>query len=208
MDGPPSDRTDGDEPARRGRPSVVDADAVVEAAIGLWSERGFAATGWSDLAAATGVSARTLMRHFGTRAAIAWVGLEAASDRLRDALASAAPDAPLADVLREAVAHSVSRSDFVRRLGSRWAHLVSTEPQLAASASPAYQAWEGIIAEYLGLREPGMPEPARRAVASAYQAAAHTALIGWASADGAGAPADAVDAALRWLSVSSSESPG
>ncbi len=186
---------------------MVDVDAVAEAAIELWSARGFSGTSWNDLATATGVSARTLMRHFPTRAAIAWVGLEAASDRLRDSLEAAQPGRPLADVLREAVVHSVSRSDFVRRLGSRWARLVSTEPQLAASAAPAYHAWEGIIAAHLGRAEPTMPEPARRAVASAYQAAAHTALIEWASADGASAPADAVDAALRWLAVAPSRSP-
>jgi AcrR family transcriptional regulator len=186
---------------------VVDAQAVAEAALTLWSERGFAATGWNDIADATGVSARTLMRHFPDRAAIAWVGLEEASERLRESLAASSPGAPPAHAVREAVVRSVSHDDFVRRLGSRWAHLVSTEPQLAASAAPAYRSWEGIIAAYLANRLPAMPEPARRAVATAYQAAAHTALVEWAADDGAADPADAVDAALRWLDIVVPEAP-
>lgn len=66
----------------RGRPSVVDHDAVAEAAILLWTERGYEQTTWRDLAEATGVSERTLLRHFQTRAAIAWTGVDAARERL------------------------------------------------------------------------------------------------------------------------------
>ena len=45
-------------PARRsrGRPSVINAEAVAAAALRLWSERGFEATGWRDIADRSGVS--------------------------------------------------------------------------------------------------------------------------------------------------------
>lgn len=183
----------------RGRPSVVDHDAVAEAAILLWTERGYEQTTWRDLAEATGVSERTLLRHFQTRAAIAWTGVDAARERLAAALAAAAPEEPLADVLRHAVVNSVSH-DSVRRLGSQWATLVSTEPELAAFGQRSNLPWTADLADYIAGRVPDAPRAVANAVAAAYEAASRSALIDWAAGD-AGDPADAVDAALRWLRV-------
>lgn len=178
---------------------MVDHDAVAEAAIVLWSERGYDGTTWRDLAEATGVSERTLLRHYQTRAAIAWTGVDAARERLASALAAAAADAPLADVLRHAVVRSVSH-DSVRRLGSRWATLVSTEPELAAFGQRSNLPWTADLADYIAARLPDAPRAVANAVAAAYEAASRSALVDWAASD-AGDPADAVDAALRWLRV-------
>src|SRR6478752_4444037 len=91
-------------PARgRGRPSVVDVDAIAEVAFELWSTRGYGATGWKELADATGVSSRTLMRHFGTRDRIAWAEVEAANERLADAIAVLPPDLPPAEAVRRVI---------------------------------------------------------------------------------------------------------
>lgn len=183
----------------RGRPSVVDHDAVAEAAILLWSERGYERTTWRDLAEATGVSERTLLRHYGTRAAIAWTGVDAARERLASALAAAGRDQPLADVLRSAVVRSVSH-DSVRRLGSRWARLVSTEPELAAFGQRSNLPWTADLAAYIAARLPGEPRSTANAIAAAYEAASRSALVDWAAA-GEGDPAAAVEAVLRRLSV-------
>lgn len=179
---------------------MVDHDAIAEAAILLWSDRGYDQTTWRDLAEATGVSERTLLRHFTTRAAIAWTGVDAARERLAVALAEAAPDEPLADVLRHAVVHSVSH-DSVRRLGSRWATLVSQEAELAAFGQRSNLPWTADLANYIAGRLPQAPRAVANAVASAYEAASRSALVDWAAADDGGDPGEAVDAALRWLRV-------
>lgn len=183
----------------RGRPSVVDHDAIAEAAILLWSERGYERTTWRDLAEATGVSERTLIRHYPSRAAVAWTGVDAARERLAAALADASADEPLGDVLRRAVVRSVSH-DSVRRLGSRWATLVSTEPELAAFGQRTNLPWTADLADYIAGRLPREPRAVANAVAAAYEAASRSALVDWAAGE-RGDPAEAVDAVLRVLRV-------
>ena len=79
-------------PRRPGRPSVLDTRAVSAGALRLWADRGFATTSWNDLAEATGISTRTLLRHFSSRSEIAWIGVAPATERLQSALGAAAPE--------------------------------------------------------------------------------------------------------------------
>ncbi|MGV9709048.1 TetR/AcrR family transcriptional regulator [Gordonia sp. NPDC003424] len=199
----PSDPTGNTSPARRGRgrPSILDAAAVSEAAIEAWSEQGFASTSWSDLSKRTGISTRTLIRHFPTKADIAWVGVDSATTRLRDALRATPPHTPLSTALREAVVESTSRHPQVRRVGHKWLRLISDEPELAARAQHAYQPWIDTIAEYIAQRIPEVPQAVCRALATAYQAVAFAALTEWADAGAVGDSADAVDEMLRWMPV-------
>ncbi|GAA1806392.1 helix-turn-helix domain-containing protein [Agromyces neolithicus] len=183
----------------RGRPSVVDVDAVAEAAFALWSERGYTATGWKELADATGVSTRTLMRHFGTRDRIAWAEVESANDRLVRSIAEMSPETPVSDAVRRAIVASVSHDAHVRRSAAAWFRLIASEPELAASAAAADRAWTGRLAEFLGSRLPGASAETCRALAAALQAATFAALTSWVEAGAEGDPADAVDQALAWI---------
>ncbi|MWB97117.1 TetR/AcrR family transcriptional regulator [Agromyces seonyuensis] len=185
----------------RGRPSVIDPDAVAEAALRLWAERGYAATGWKELAEATGVSARTLMRHYGTRDRIAWTEVESANGRLAGAIEHLDPDLPIAEALRRIVVASISHDPFMRSGVPAWVRLIASEPEFAATAAAANRAWTGLLEDFLDRRLPGAPRAARQAIAAAYEAATITALAAWADAGAAVEPADAVDAALRWLGV-------
>lgn len=196
MDSAPSDA-----PRRRGRPTVLDPEAVGTAALRLWSERGYAATSWDDIAAATGVSVRTLMRHFPTKAALAWVGVPAATRRLTDAFATLPLDAPLPDALRSAVVTSVSEEELVRRNGAAWQRIIAAEPELAASAARAYAPWSDALAREIARRRPGAPEAIYQAVAAAYREAAQGALREWAHSGAHGSPARAVDTVLRRLDI-------
>lgn len=186
-------------PRRPGRPSVLDTRAVSAGALRLWTDRGFATTNWNDLAEATGISTRTLLRHFSSRAEIAWLGVAPATDRLRDVLTGAAEDAPPALVVRTAIVESVSRDPRIHELAPAWLRLISSEPELAATAPRIYQPWIDTLSGYLARRLPGSPAAICRALATAYQSATFAALIEWAES-GAGADcADSVDRMLRWM---------
>lgn len=183
----------------RGRPSIVDGAAVAEAALALWSERGYAATGWKELAEATGVSARTLMRHFGTRDRIAWAEVASANGRLEQSIAEMDPAMPVAEAVRRAIVASVSHDAHVRRSAEAWFRLIASEPELAATAAAADHAWTGRLAEFLRHLLPGASAGTCRALAAALQAATFAALTSWVEAGGEGDPADAVEQTLAWF---------
>lgn len=184
----------------RGRPTVVDAEQIAEAALRLWLDRGYQDTGWQDIAAVTGVSTRTLMRRFGSRSNIPWVGVGAAADRLAASLA-ASTGLPTGVALRRAIVDSITHSAQVRRAGPDWLALVSGEPDLLLAAPRAYAPWTGAIADFIASRNPGAPSAICHALATAYQAAAFTALAEWVAAGSVGEPDEAVDHMLRWLDV-------
>ncbi|MFJ6095705.1 TetR/AcrR family transcriptional regulator [Williamsia muralis] len=180
---------------------MIDSGAVAEAAFRLWSAKGFTNTSWAELAEATGVSARTLLRHFPTKADIAWVGVAQATVRLRDALAETSAASPLADAIRAGVVSSVSHHPRVQRTNPAWLRLIADEPELIAMAPRAYRPWIEELAAFLGRRVPHAPPAVCRALASTYQAAAFAALTEWADSGARGDSADAVDTMLAWIDV-------
>ncbi|MFG2447054.1 TetR/AcrR family transcriptional regulator [Nocardia fluminea] len=189
------------QPAARrpGRPSVLDTGAVSVGALRLWTDRGFATTSWNDLAEATGISTRTLLRHFASRSEIAWLGVAPATERLRDALAGAAPEESPAVVVRSAIVESVSRDPRIQEMAPDWLRLISSEPELAATAPRIYRPWIDTLSGYLTGRLPDSPAAICRAIATAYQSATFAALIEWAESGAHGDCADSVDRMLRWM---------
>nr|WP_255495547.1 TetR family transcriptional regulator [Nocardia sp. GTS18] len=177
----------------------MDTAAVSAGALRLWTERGFAATGWNELAEATGVSTRTLLRHFSSRSDIAWIGVAPATERLRATLAGAAAEESPAVVVRTAIVESVSRDPRVQELAPDWLRLISSEPELAATAPRIYRPWIDTLSAYLADRLPNSPAAICRAIATAYQSATFAALIEWAESGAHGDCADSVDRMLRWM---------
>lgn len=188
-------------PRRRGRPSVLDTQAVAASALHLWSERGYTTTSWADLAEATGISTRTLLRHFSSRAEIAYLGVGPATSRLRAALDDASAGGDPAEVIRSAVVDSVSHDPRINRVAPDWLRLISAEPELAATAPIAYRPWIDTLASFISDRLPDAPMAICRALATAYQAAAFAALVEWAEAGADGDCADMVDEMLRWMDI-------
>lgn len=188
-------------PRRPGRPSVLDTQAVTASALHLWTERGYTTTSWADLAEATGISTRTLLRHFSSRAEIAYLGVGPATSRLRAALDNAPATGDPAEVIRAAVVDSVSHDPRINRVAPDWLRLISAEPDLAATAPLAYRPWIDTLADYISRRLPDAPAAICRALATAYQAAAFAALVEWAEAGADGDCADTVDEMLRWMDI-------
>lgn len=197
-------RAEATTPAKgRGRPSIVDAMAISEAAIALWHEHGYANTGWREISDATGVSTRTLMRHFSSRAELAWIGVQPATERMAAAAPLVPLDIPLGDALRQLISASVTRNPKVTALGPDFFSLVSSEPEIAALAPSAHNPWITEVASFIAARRPDLPPAITRAIATAYQSALFAALTEWAENGDTrtGDAVDTVDAMLAHLGL-------
>lgn len=185
-------------PVRRGRPSVIDRDKVAATALRLWHENGFDATRWEDLAAATGVSARTLVRRYGSQTAMLDVSIDRAVAQLHASLA-ASPTADISTALADAITGIVG--DDSHPGASMWATVIAREPALQTWLRTGYQPWIDAIATAIRDRRPDIDAAAAESIAAAFEAATSSALLRWA-ADGAdGSSADRVRTALRWLTL-------
>ena len=144
---------DGSAPAagpalRRGRPPSTSARALEVIALDLFGRRGFEQTTVDQIAAAAGVSRRTFFRYFDSKTAVLWGSFDAEVARLATALAAAPADVPLMEAVRMAVV-SVNRyrAEDVPELRAR-IDLIASVPELAASASVHYDAWERAAIEF------------------------------------------------------------
>ncbi len=183
-----------------GRPTTVDRIAVGATALRLWDEHGFDQVTWADIATATGISQRTILRHFTAKEDLAWVAVADATKVLTDTFESARADAPVSEVVSRAVAHSIVAHQEHSGDGALWLRLVSEEAALRASAAAAYQPWVSTLSSYIATRFPAMPAAACRGIASAYQTTAFEALMTAAETDASPAEqADAVARALSWM---------
>lgn len=143
-------------PARRGRPRGTSARSLELIALRLFTEQGFHETTVDQIAAAAGVSRRTFFRYFDAKSQVLWSEFDTEVATIRATLAGMSEDLPVMDAVRRAViAVNHYRAEDVPELRMRM-HLISTVPELAASATVHYDAWERAIAEFVG-RRAGQP---------------------------------------------------
>lgn len=122
------------------------------AALRLFAERGFDETTVDDIAAAAGVSRRTFFRYFDSKVAVLWHDFDREVDAIRDALAGAAPDAPVMEAVRRAVVGvNRYRVEDIPELRRRM-QLVASVPAIHASSAVHYDAWERTITEFVARR--------------------------------------------------------
>jgi len=188
-------------PARRGRPRGTSPRTLELIALRLFTEKGFHETTVDEIAAAAGVSRRTFFRYYDAKSSVLWHEFDREVATIRATLADAPSDVPVMDAVRSAViaANHYHASD-VPELRMRM-HLVSTVPELAASATIHYDAWERAVAEFVA-RRAGQPADSLYPLAAgrATLAACRAAYERWA----ARADADLtlyLDAALRALAA-------
>jgi AcrR family transcriptional regulator len=162
---------------RRGRPTLVDPVTIAAEAFRLWSARGVQGTTWAELAEATGVSIRTLMRHFPAQTDIAWVGVPAAVERLRRELDAAPAGLAAMAVVRRGVHASVIDPAADAHITREWLELVANDPQLRAAASVGWRPWTAAISAFIAVRAPSASAVVCVALAAAIQAATFTALL-------------------------------
>jgi AcrR family transcriptional regulator len=182
---------------RRGRPATITADEIEHAALRLWDLHGYDRIPLGDVAAAVGVSARTVFRYFPSKSDIVWRGLDEAIQDLKANLQQAAGEPTLMARMRAAILASLCMGDdlSISRLRMR---LISRTPELQNNYSPTFIAWrvtlEDYVADQLGIDADGLVP---RIAASSIQNAAMAALAWWGAHGGD--PHDVVDRALRGL---------
>lgn len=135
-----------------GRPPVADPFEVARTALRLFAERGFDATTVDEIAAAAGISRRTLFRYFPSKNDLVWGDFDAERARLRDHLDARPADEPTMRAIRQAV---VTTNDFVAadlpelRVRMR---LLTTVPTLQAYSTLRYAEWREDIARFVAYR--------------------------------------------------------
>jgi TetR/AcrR family transcriptional regulator, regulator of mycofactocin system len=183
----------------RGRPRGTSARAMEVIALRLFSEQGFEETTVDQIAVAAGVSRRTFFRYFETKTDVLWHEFDAEVETIRALLAATPHDLPIMEGVRLAVLTANHyRAQDVPELRMRMS-LLSSVPELVASAAIHYDAWERAIVEFVARRS-GQPVDSLYplAVGRAVLAACRAGYDRWA----ARADADLtlyLDAALRAL---------
>lgn len=135
-----------------GRPEVTSHAAIERAAFELFAERGFDATTLDAIAAAVGVSRRTLFRYFGSKNDIPWGQFDDSLSQLRESLDAAPTDIPMADAIHACV---IAFNDFapeaIEQHRFRMVLILGT-PTLRAHSMLRYRAWRRVISDYAAAR--------------------------------------------------------
>lgn len=177
---------------------MIDRPVVSAAALRLWSEKGFDCVSWADISTATGVSTRTLLRHFSTKETLAWTGIGPATAALRESLATV-DSGDLAQDLRTAVVRSTTAADADTQAVGHWLQVISSAPTLIATSVEAHREWIEALRSFLAERLPDAPGPVLHGIAVAYQVATFDALLEWSASSEDGLPSEAVDIVLAHM---------
>jgi TetR/AcrR family transcriptional regulator, regulator of mycofactocin system len=186
---------------RRGRPRGTSARALELIALRLFTDQGFEQTTVDQIATAAGVSRRTFFRYFDSKSDVLWSEFDTEVENIRGLLTRTPDDLPVMEGVRRAViAANHYRAEDVPELRMRIS-LLSSVPELFASAAIHYDAWERAVADYVARRS-GQPADSLYplAVGRAVLAACRAGFDRWT----ARADADLtvyLDAALRALAA-------
>jgi TetR/AcrR family transcriptional regulator, regulator of mycofactocin system len=137
---------------RRGRPRETSARELELVALRLFAKQGFEDTTVDQIAAGAGVSRRTYFRYFDSKSGVLWSDFDREVDAIRVRLADASDELSIMDAVRQAVIDvNHYRAVDVPELRERM-NLIGSVPELAASATLHYDAWERAIAEFVARR--------------------------------------------------------
>jgi len=153
---------------------------VEQAALDLFTLKGFEQVIIDDVAAAAGISRRTFFRYFATKADAAWGDFAAHVTRLERLLAATDPDQPVLASVCAAYVEVNDYSDAELPLLRERMQLILTEPALLAHSQLRYADVDRVVAEHVGRRTGVSPSAlVPRLVAASMRAAATTAFELW-----------------------------
>ncbi|WP_432492546.1 TetR/AcrR family transcriptional regulator [Kineococcus auxinigenes] len=188
---------------RKGRPPATTRAHVARTALALFTEHGYEATTMQDVAAAVGITRRSLFRYFDSKAAVVWHGEQEAARAVADEIAALGEDVPWpTGVVRAVLAALRFPDDDLDALRLRL-RLVSGVPELRAHLVESGEASTGLLASYVAARTGRAADDLEPlTLARAVRAASTTGLIWWAENPGAGTdPRTAVRRALSALGL-------
>ncbi|TQO21025.1 TetR family transcriptional regulator [Rhodoglobus vestalii] len=149
----------------RGRPPAASRELLQEAAFELFVENGYTGTTVDHIAIRAGVSRNTFFNYFNAKGDVFWVELDAATERLKTALA----DQPTGDgdailMMRNAMLHSIAplESQHVPFVLTQF-DLIGSTTELHASAMSRFATQARLLSGFLSHR--GTDSAAARAQA-------------------------------------------
>jgi mycofactocin system transcriptional regulator len=158
---------------------------VEQAALDLFTLKGFEHVIIDDVAAAAGISRRTFFRHFATKADAVWGDFAAHVARLERLLVATDPDEPVLASVCAAYVEVNDYADAELPLLRERMQLILTEPALLAHSQLRYADVDRVVAEHVA-RRTGTTATALvpRLVAASTRAAATTAFQMWLADEG------------------------
>lgn len=149
-------------PSRRERKKSATHEALLDAALELFAEKGFTETTIEDIADRADVAPRTFFRYFPNKAAVLQSATDEHLERLRSLLAASPPgEPPLVSVMRALQATAADLQDNRDRI--RLQKQISIDAQLDSGVDEFWNLWsrfEAILAEHLGVEVDADPAPA------------------------------------------------
>ena len=135
-----------------GRPPTTSRDEVQRIALELFAAAGFEATTLDDIAAAVGVSRRTLFRYYPSKNDMVWGDFEWVLDRLRRLFDQTDPETPLMEAIAAAAVASNRYDPAVQPELRIRMTLITTVPSLQAHSMLRYSEWRSVVAQFAARR--------------------------------------------------------
>lgn len=159
---------------------------LIAEAMHLFAGRGFEAVTVDEIAAAAGVSRRTLFRYFDTKGDIVFAWASTMTDVLRETMAQAAPDEQPGPAMRRAFTTVIERIAPTTKECLTLVRLIEQSPALRVHSLRKYAAWEESIIDAWRDRLPAGDNThlAASVLARSSIAAFRAALEEWLRCDG------------------------
>jgi AcrR family transcriptional regulator len=153
----------------RERKRAATREALHEAAVRLFSEKGYGETSVDEIAAAANVSRSTFFRYFGSKEAVVFSVPDEMGERFLDRIEERPPEEGALKAVEEALVAMGAQHDFeaMRSVAIDREGLLGTEPALKARQAELTVVWTNRIAETLAKRENASSPSARHRLAAA-----------------------------------------
>ncbi|MBZ5735339.1 TetR family transcriptional regulator [Nocardioides sp. TRM66260-LWL] len=139
-------------PRTRGRPESTSRGDIEQAAFALFARQGFDGTTVDQIAAAVGVTRRTLFRYYPSKNDIPWGDFDAALVGFRQLLDAQDADLALWTALSRAIAAFNSFSSDARPAHADRMRLILSTPALQAHSALRHEAWRAEVVRFVRLR--------------------------------------------------------
>ena len=164
---------------------AVQAD-IAAAAVGLFLEQGFEVTTMDQVAAAAGVSRRSLFRYFDTKEDMVLGNLRETGRAVQARLAARPADEPPWDALRAALRAMIDEPGHSLTRILKLARMLFDTPSLRARHLEKQLEWLDLLAPEIDKRLPPVtgPDPRARALVACALTCLDTATEAWVRTDG------------------------
>ncbi|OII38563.1 hypothetical protein BIU98_12930 [Curtobacterium sp. MMLR14_010] len=179
-----------------GRPRTIAPQHIAAVALELFTDRDFDAVSMDDVAAAAGVSRRSVFRLFPSKGSLVWGGFGEFTERVAAALgglpADVDGDTAVCSALVTASAFPPDDQDVTRRR----LLVIDRNPSLASEGAAQHSALTQVLREAIADRDGLDHADLHATVRAAARAAEATAALTWWARDGAESPEAVVERAL------------